>query len=148
MFKCIIEIYELVTITSSAHDFRLTSLSTFWFWKRNSRGEDFVKAIRIKKEEGEREKERKEGKEKRKEEKKEKWERGNDCFTMIDTCSLARLITTSLNSYAFYEFPAFFWPVPIFVHAFSIHALELRARAPVRTERRQIDLIDESNALH
>lgn len=108
----------------------------------------FRKSDTNKKREGEREKERKEGKEKRKEEKKEKWERGNDCFTMIDTCSLARLITTSLNSYAFYEFPAFFWPVPIFVHAFSIHALELRARAPVRTERRQIDLIDESNALH
>lgn len=60
-----------------------------------------AKAIRIKRKGGR--KKRKSGKER---------EGGNDCFTMTDTCSRARLITTSLNSYAFYEFPAFFRPVP------------------------------------
>lgn len=75
MFKCIIEIFELVTITWSAHDFRLTPLSTFWFWKRNSRGEDFVKAIQIKKEKG---REKKKGRKEKKKgkRKKRKSERG------------------------------------------------------------------------
>lgn len=70
---------------------------------------------------------------------------GNDCFTMTDTCSRARLITTSLNSYAFYEFPAFFCP-DIRTRVFNPHAWITRTCANgTKTNRLAID---ESNALH
>lgn len=97
-----------------------------------------AKAIRIKRKGGE--------------EKKEKWERerGGQRLFHYD-----RHVFPSSTNYDLFEFVrvlrvSSIFPArarPIFVHAFSIHTLELRARAPVRTERRQIDSIDESNAL-
>lgn len=133
----VIEIFELVT--KKAHTIfdwpTLSPFRRFVFWREKGIQEagGLGKSDTNKKEGG------------GKKWKVEKRGGGNDCFTMTDTCSRARLITTSLNSYAFYEFPAFFCP-DIRTRVFNPHAWITRTCANgTKTNRLAID---ESNALH